>query len=146
MPIKVSKTFWCMNFFLRQWLGFKSCWSFFSFNFFDLFITFPLFRCHGPKPPPKPEFTLKPKKKKVFHPEEPTPGSLCPPCPELVWRQCVGQHIGADRMVSCSIQAVLNFNLNTFLQVPLEMALVQTYFSSNFAHPVVFFSSDGLLK
>ncbi|XP_022134192.1 NF-X1-type zinc finger protein NFXL2 [Momordica charantia] len=59
-------------------------------------------RCHGPKPPPKPEYTLKPKKKKAFHPEEPTPGSLCPPCPELVWRPCIGQHIGAERMMVCS--------------------------------------------
>ncbi|GMN41295.1 hypothetical protein TIFTF001_010526 [Ficus carica] len=55
-------------------------------------------RCHGPKPPPNPEFTLKPKKKKSVHRNEGVPGSPCPPCPELVWRSCVGQHIGADRM------------------------------------------------
>ncbi|XP_004308935.1 PREDICTED: NF-X1-type zinc finger protein NFXL2 isoform X2 [Fragaria vesca subsp. vesca] len=59
-------------------------------------------RCHGPKPPPNPEFTLKPKKKKSFHPPECTPGSPCPPCPELVWRSCVGQHFAADRMMVCS--------------------------------------------
>ncbi|XP_059627974.1 NF-X1-type zinc finger protein NFXL2 isoform X2 [Cornus florida] len=59
-------------------------------------------RCHGPKPPPNPEFTLKPKKKKSNHQSECTPGSPCPPCPELVWRSCIGQHIGADRMMVCS--------------------------------------------
>ncbi|KAK1570332.1 hypothetical protein Q3G72_000358 [Acer saccharum] len=59
-------------------------------------------RCHGPRPPPNPEFTLKPKKKKSNHPSELTPGSPCPACPELVWRSCVGQHIGAERMMVCS--------------------------------------------
>ncbi|BAT86437.1 NF-X1-type zinc finger protein [Vigna angularis] len=59
-------------------------------------------RCHGPKPPPKPEFTLKPKKKKIIQQSEGVPGTPCPPCPELVWRSCVGQHIGADRMMVCS--------------------------------------------
>ncbi|XP_015877400.3 NF-X1-type zinc finger protein NFXL2 isoform X2 [Ziziphus jujuba] len=59
-------------------------------------------RCHGPKPPPKPEFTLKPKKKKSVHQAECTPGTPCPPCPELVWRSCVGQHVGAERMMLCS--------------------------------------------
>lgn len=59
-------------------------------------------RCHGPKPPPYPEFTLKPKKKKSNLQTESTPGSPCPPCPELVWRSCVGQHIGAERMMVCS--------------------------------------------
>lgn len=57
-------------------------------------------RCHGPRPPANPEFTLKPKKKKSNNPSEPTPGSPCPPCPELVWRSCVGEHMGAERMVS----------------------------------------------
>ncbi|CAL1374707.1 unnamed protein product [Linum trigynum] len=38
-------------------------------------------RCHGPMPPPKPEFMFKPTKKKPFHHSESTPGS---PCPELV--------------------------------------------------------------
>ncbi|XP_047316075.1 NF-X1-type zinc finger protein NFXL2 [Impatiens glandulifera] len=60
-------------------------------------------RCHGPKPPPKPEFTLKPtKKKKSNQPIEGTPGSVCPPCPELVWRPCVGEHFGEERMMICS--------------------------------------------
>ncbi|KAK4385335.1 NF-X1-type zinc finger protein NFXL2, partial [Sesamum angolense] len=54
-------------------------------------------RCHGPKPPPIPEFTLKPKKKKLNHLSEGTPGSSCPPCPEVVVRSCVGHHIGAER-------------------------------------------------
>ncbi|GAB4831946.1 NF-X1-type zinc finger protein nfxl2 [Ancistrocladus abbreviatus] len=59
-------------------------------------------RCHGPIPPPNLEFTLKPKKKKSNHQGEPTPGTPCPPCPELVWRSCRGQHIGAERMMVCS--------------------------------------------
>lgn len=60
---------------------------------------FSLWRCHGAKPPPKPEFTLKPKKKKIIQQSESAPGTPCPPCPELEWRPCVGQHIGAERMV-----------------------------------------------
>lgn len=59
-------------------------------------------RCHGPKPPPLPEFTLKPKKKKLNHEPEVIPGLPCPPCPELVWRPCLGHHIGAERMMVCS--------------------------------------------
>lgn len=59
-----------------------------------------MFRCHGPRPPPNPEFTLKPKKRKSNQQIEGTPGSPCPPCSELVWRSCVGQHIGTERMVS----------------------------------------------
>ncbi|KAI5670492.1 hypothetical protein M9H77_10856 [Catharanthus roseus] len=59
-------------------------------------------RCHGPRPPPLPEFTLKPKKKKSNHEPEYIPGSPCPPCPELVWRSCLGHHIGAERMMVCS--------------------------------------------
>ncbi|KAE8714837.1 NF-X1-type zinc finger protein NFXL2 [Hibiscus syriacus] len=59
-------------------------------------------RCHGPKPPPNPEFTLKPKKKKSYLQPGCTPGTPCPPCPELVWRPCVGEHMGAERMMVCS--------------------------------------------
>lgn len=59
-------------------------------------------RCHDTKPPPNPEFSLKPKKKKSNYQSECTPGVPCPPCPELVWRSCVGQHIGADKMLVCS--------------------------------------------
>ncbi|XP_057476794.1 NF-X1-type zinc finger protein NFXL2 isoform X1 [Actinidia eriantha] len=62
-------------------------------------------RCHGPKPPANPEFTLKPKKKKVNRQIDCTPGLPCPPCPELVWRSCVGEHIGAERMMVCSNKA-----------------------------------------
>ncbi|EOY17775.1 Sequence-specific DNA binding transcription factor isoform 1 [Theobroma cacao] len=62
-------------------------------------------RCHGPRPPPNPEFMLKPKKKKLNHQNECTPGTPCPPCPELVWKPCVGQHIGAERMMVCSDRA-----------------------------------------
>lgn len=63
------------------------------------------FRCHGPRPAPNPEFTLKPKKKKLNYRSECTPGSPCPSCPELVWRSCLGQHIGAERMLVCSDRA-----------------------------------------
>ncbi|KAF9596944.1 hypothetical protein IFM89_014523 [Coptis chinensis] len=59
-------------------------------------------RCHGPTPPPNPEFTLKPKKKKFNQQPQCTPGAPCPPCPELVWRSCLGQHIGAEQMMVCS--------------------------------------------
>lgn len=59
-------------------------------------------RCHGPIPPPNPEFTLKPKKKKSNYPSEPTPGTPCPSCPELVWRPCLGQHFGVERAMVCS--------------------------------------------
>lgn len=62
-------------------------------------------RCHGPKPPLKPEFTLRPKKKKVNQKPECTPGSPCPSCPELVWRSCLGQHMGAERMIVCSARS-----------------------------------------
>ncbi|XP_065870669.1 NF-X1-type zinc finger protein NFXL2 [Euphorbia lathyris] len=65
-------------------------------------------RCHDPRPPPKPEFTLKPKKKKAHHQSECTPGSPCPPCPELVWRPCVGQHFGAERMMVCSARTLFS--------------------------------------
>ncbi|KAK2388048.1 NF-X1-type zinc finger protein NFXL1 [Trifolium repens] len=59
-------------------------------------------RCHGARPPPNLEFTLKPKKKKNTQQSESVPGTPCPPCPELEWRPCVGQHIGAERMMVCS--------------------------------------------
>ncbi|XP_021769188.1 NF-X1-type zinc finger protein NFXL2-like [Chenopodium quinoa] len=62
-------------------------------------------RCHGPRPPPNPEFTLKPKKKKHNYQSEPTAGTSCPPCPELVWRSCLGQHFAAERMMVCSNKA-----------------------------------------
>ncbi|KAH7677878.1 NF-X1-type zinc finger protein NFXL1 protein [Dioscorea alata] len=58
-------------------------------------------RCHGPMPPPNPEFTLKPKKKKKMDRHvECTPGSPCPPCQEVVLKSCLGQHI--ERTMLCS--------------------------------------------
>ncbi|KAI4370536.1 hypothetical protein MLD38_018882 [Melastoma candidum] len=59
-------------------------------------------RCHGARPPPNPEFTVRPKKKKLARMIEHAPGTPCPPCPELNWRPCVGQHVGAERMMVCS--------------------------------------------
>ncbi|XP_010920864.2 NF-X1-type zinc finger protein NFXL2 [Elaeis guineensis] len=59
-------------------------------------------RCHGPMPPPNPEFTLKPKKKKVDKHIEYIPGSPCPPCQEVVWISCFGQHVGEERPIVCS--------------------------------------------
>ncbi|KAF6153638.1 hypothetical protein GIB67_027505 [Kingdonia uniflora] len=65
-------------------------------------------RCHDPKPAPNPEFTLKPTKKQLNQKLEGTPGSPCPPCPELVWRSCLGQHIGAEKMMVCSHRAIFS--------------------------------------
>ncbi|KAL9231438.1 hypothetical protein vseg_006668 [Gypsophila vaccaria] len=59
-------------------------------------------RCHGPQPPPNIEFNLKPTKKQKNYHREATPGIPCPPCPELVWRSCVGQHFAAEKMMICS--------------------------------------------
>ncbi|MQL88742.1 hypothetical protein Taro_021316 [Colocasia esculenta] len=60
-------------------------------------------RCHGPVPPPNPDFSLRPKKRKQERHTE-VPGSPCPPCQEVVWRSCLGQHIGEDRPMVCSTQ------------------------------------------
>ncbi|KAJ4972295.1 hypothetical protein NE237_005394 [Protea cynaroides] len=65
-------------------------------------------RCHGPKPAPNPEFTLKPKKKKSNQQTGISPGSPCPSCPELVWRPCLGQHIGAEQMMVCSDRTIFS--------------------------------------
>ncbi|KAL5975027.1 hypothetical protein ACLOJK_031703 [Asimina triloba] len=65
-------------------------------------LRFLLIRCHGPKPAPNPEFTLRPKKTKSYL-VKCSPGSPCPPCKELVLRSCVGQHIGAERLF-CAIR------------------------------------------
>lgn len=59
-------------------------------------------RCHGPIPPPNAEFTLKPKKKKTDKRIECIPGSLCPPCEEVIWIPCHGRHIGEERPMICS--------------------------------------------
>ncbi|GAB2288357.1 NF-X1-type zinc finger protein nfxl2 [Dionaea muscipula] len=74
-------------------------------------------RCHDPRPPPNPEFTLKPKKKKTSLQSGCTPGTACPPCQELVWRSCLGEHIGADRMMVCSNKA--EFSCENFCGNPL---------------------------
>ncbi|KAK1311662.1 NF-X1-type zinc finger protein NFXL2 [Acorus calamus] len=59
-------------------------------------------RCHGPTPPPMPEFTLKPKKKKFNKQSQGTPGSTCPPCQEIVLKSCLGEHMGSERSMLCS--------------------------------------------
>ncbi|XP_059063722.1 NF-X1-type zinc finger protein NFXL2 isoform X2 [Cryptomeria japonica] len=59
-------------------------------------------RCHGPRPPPNREFTLKPKKRKNVQESNESLGVPCPPCLELVVRQCVGGHIGGERKMVCS--------------------------------------------
>ncbi|KAK9168132.1 hypothetical protein Syun_000272 [Stephania yunnanensis] len=59
-------------------------------------------RCHGPKPAAKLEFMLKPTKRKLNRQLESTPGSPCPPCQELVWRPCLGHHVGTERVMLCS--------------------------------------------
>jgi len=98
-----------------------------------------LWRCHGPKPPPNPEFTLKPKKKKIIQQSEGVPGTPCPPCPELVWRSCVGQHIGADRMVCFAYlqSSIWTSTCNIWLFCPKAtsfLLLIQFLFSF---HPTV---------
>ncbi|BFI43214.1 NF-X1-type zinc finger protein NFXL1 [Marchantia polymorpha subsp. ruderalis] len=60
-------------------------------------------RCHGPRPVPNPEYTLKPKKKKkVFEDPNAVMGRPCPPCVEIITKQCLGQHLGIERMMVCS--------------------------------------------
>ncbi|KAH9309524.1 hypothetical protein KI387_037435, partial [Taxus chinensis] len=59
-------------------------------------------RCHGPRPPQNREFTLKPKKRKSVQENNGSLGLPCPPCRELVVRQCVGGHIGGERTMVCS--------------------------------------------
>lgn len=60
-------------------------------------------RCHGPQPPPNPEFKLKQTKKRK-EPKQDTEilGSPCPPCSERILRQCLGCHLGGERNVVCS--------------------------------------------
>ncbi|WOK93733.1 hypothetical protein Cni_G02433 [Canna indica] len=58
-------------------------------------------RCHGPAPPPNPEFTLKPTKKKSNKHLECVPGLPCPPCKEVVCVPCFGRHIGQERAMLC---------------------------------------------
>lgn len=88
-------------------------------------------RCHGPRPPPNPEFTLKPKKKKSLHQSECTPGSPCPPCPEHVWRSCVGQHIGVERMMVCSDKTL--FSCENLCGNPLPCG---NHFCTKTCHPL----------
>ncbi|KAJ4761444.1 NF-X1-type zinc finger protein NFXL2 [Rhynchospora pubera] len=59
-------------------------------------------RCHGPIPPPNPEFTLKPKKKRLERVVEATPGSACSPCKEIVFVSCFGQHLSQERPMVCA--------------------------------------------
>ncbi|KAJ3694945.1 hypothetical protein LUZ60_000322 [Juncus effusus] len=59
-------------------------------------------KCHGPIPPPNPEFSLKPTKKKTGRIIEATPGSPCPPCKEIVIVSCFGQHLCQERPFVCA--------------------------------------------
>ncbi|EMS48479.1 NF-X1-type zinc finger protein NFXL2 [Triticum urartu] len=59
-------------------------------------------RCHGSIPPPNPEFTVKPMKKKMEKHIECTPGTPCPPCQEVVLVPCFGEHLGQERAIPCS--------------------------------------------
>lgn len=94
-------------------------------------------RCHGPRPSPIREFTLKPKKKKSNN-EEVTPGSPCPPCPELVWRSCVGHHVGSERMMVCSDKVV--FSCDNLCGNPLPCG---NHYCTNLCHAL---KSDGPSK
>lgn len=89
-------------------------------------------RCHGPTPPPLPEFTLKPKKKRPNNQIEPTSGSPCPPCPQLVWRSCLGNHVGAERMMVCSDRAI--FSCDNLCGNPLACG---NHYCTNVCHTLV---------
>uniref|UniRef100_A0A3Q7GS56 NF-X1-type domain-containing protein n=1 Tax=Solanum lycopersicum TaxID=4081 RepID=A0A3Q7GS56_SOLLC len=89
-------------------------------------------RCHGPRPPPLPEFTLKSKKKRPNNQIEPTPGSPCPPCPQLVWRSCLGNHVGAERMMVCSDRAT--FSCDNLCGNPLACG---NHYCTNVCHTLV---------
>ncbi|KAL0299283.1 UNVERIFIED_CONTAM: NF-X1-type zinc finger protein NFXL2 [Sesamum radiatum] len=95
-------------------------------------------RCHGPKPPPIPEFTLKPKKKKLNHLSEGTPGSSCPPCQEVVVRSCVGHHIGAERTMVCSNKA--EFSCDNLCGNPLPCG---NHYCTYVCHPLKSHSSKS---
>ncbi|WVZ02748.1 hypothetical protein V8G54_023554 [Vigna mungo] len=96
-------------------------------------------RCHGPKPPPKPEFTLKPKKKNIIQQSEGVPGTPCPPCPELVWRSCVGQHIGADRECSpLKIYVVILYHVAIIIVQKPVMPWIANYEEVNHVKIVIF--------
>ncbi|CAI6002488.1 unnamed protein product, partial [Closterium sp. NIES-64] len=72
--------------------------------FLPLFFTpLPTARCHGPRPPPNPPFSLEPPKKKKKGKKEGEeeegqgkPGSPCPPCVVPVVRECRGRHEGQE--------------------------------------------------
>lgn len=68
-------------------------------------------RCHGSIPPPNPEFTVKPMKKKMEKHIECTPGTPCPPCQEVVLVPCFGEHLGQERAVSFEQHGHLLVNL-----------------------------------
>eukprot|EP00897_Mesotaenium_endlicherianum_P009425 jgi/Mesen1/8510/ME000480S07858 len=66
-----------------------------------------LLRCHGPKPPPKPEYTLRQRKKPkrgALLPEDDASleGRPCPPCAVPAVRPCLGHHAGGLRTMPCS--------------------------------------------
>ncbi|GAV90902.1 LOW QUALITY PROTEIN: hypothetical protein CFOL_v3_34302, partial [Cephalotus follicularis] len=98
-------------------------------------------KCHGSRPPPNPEFTLKAKKKKSNYQIECTPGSPCPPCPELVWRPCLGQHIGAERMMVCS--RIVDFSCDNLCGNLLPCG---NHYCTNACHAVWSQSSSPSLK
>ncbi|OWM87423.1 hypothetical protein CDL15_Pgr022534 [Punica granatum] len=88
-------------------------------------------KCHDPKPPPNPEFTVRPKKKKSNRPPECTPGSPCPPCPELVIRSCVGEHEGAERTMVCSSKT--QFSCDNLCGNPLSCG---NHYCTKTCHPL----------
>ncbi|CAI5509021.1 unnamed protein product, partial [Closterium sp. Naga37s-1] len=75
---------------------------------FDCGHSCPL-RCHGPRPPPNPPFSLEPPKKKKKGKKEGEEeegqgkhGSPCPPCVVPVVRECRGRHQGQECELPCS--------------------------------------------
>eukprot|EP00850_Spirogloea_muscicola_P017693 SM000154S01428 [mRNA] locus=s154:231175:234765:- [translate_table: standard] len=60
--------------------------------------------CHGPRPPPHPEYTLRPlkKRKQIKEGDSSLEGSCCPPCMQPMIRPCLGHHVGGERVIACS--------------------------------------------
>lgn len=64
-------------------------------------------RCHGARPSPNPEYTLKPKKKKkMVKDDDACSGVPCSPCLEPVVKQCLGKHYGLERTVGYILFAI----------------------------------------
>ncbi|CAM6091314.1 unnamed protein product [Calypogeia fissa] len=88
--------------------------------------------CHGPRPSPNPEYTLKPKKKKKFVEDMSARARVqCPPCLEPVVKQCLGKHSSSERTMDCS--AVQEFQCDELCGNPLSCS---NHFCTLQCHPI----------